>query len=85
MNRNYAQQLTKDYLINKYGITAVDPTGKVYNEYGEFNYSTTKSGKRKYNAIVTYDHKNKEKCYIDKYFKGYYTYKPVTLGVHRIV
>lgn len=54
MNRTYAQQLTKDDLINKYGITAVDPIGKVYNEYGEFTYSNTKSGNRKYKVIFGY-------------------------------
>ena len=85
MNRNYAQQLTKDDLINKYGITAVDSDGKVYNKYGEFNYNITKSGKREYNSIVTYDHMSKPKVNIGKYGKGSYTYKSVTLGVHRIV
>lgn len=85
MYKNYAQQLTKDDLINKYGITAVDPDGKVYNKYGEFNYSIMKSGKRKYNVIATYDHMSKPKVNIGKYGKGSYTYKSVTLGVHRIV
>lgn len=85
MNKIYAQQLTKDDLITKYGITAVDHDGKVYNKYGEFNYITTKSGKREYNNIITYDHISKPKVNIGKYGKGSYTYKTTTLGVHRIV
>ena len=58
---------------------------KTTPEYGEFNYSTTNSGKRKYNVIITYDHISKPKINIGKYGKGSYTYKTTTLGVHRIV
>lgn len=88
---NYAKALTKEDLINRYGITNVTEDGKVYGYakgiLREFAQSTiyTNKGKRHYKVIIVYDHVDKVKVPVIRDGKETYNYKPISLGVHRIV
>lgn len=90
---NYAKALTKEDLINRYGITNVSEDGKVYGYakgvLREFTQQTiyTNKGKKHYKTVIVYDHIDKVKIPRPSVERGQtnYCYKPITLGVHRVM
>lgn len=90
---DYAKALTKEDLINRYGITNVSKDGKVYGYakgmLREFPQpiTTTNNGKKHYKIVQVYDRIDHVKVprTDSRTGKPSYTYKSRTLGVHRVV
>ena len=101
MSRKYAAELTKDMLINNYGIEYVSKDGQtvIGNSGKELKQTITISNRGKtyektYKTIQTYDKLNRVKIprkynYTTKdgtvKTADSYTYKTTALGVHRLV
>ena len=101
MRKKYAAELTKEMLINNYGIEYVSKDGQtiIGNSGKELKQTITisnrgKAYEKKYNTIQTYDRLNRTKIprkhkYTTKdgtvKMLDSYTYKTTTLGVHRLV
>lgn len=86
----YAKRLTKRYLLDQ-GISYVSKDGYIFDLFGEeIPQVKMPSGYNgKFYQAIQFDYLdangNKVKENIDRYFKGYFTYKKITIGVHRVV
>ena len=101
MRRKYAAELTKDMLINNYGIEYVSKDGQtiIGNSGKELKQTITisnrgKTYEKKYSTIQTHDRLNRTKIPVKQKYTtkdgtvktiDSYTYKTTSLGVHRLV